>query len=82
MACQYKTLCRQYKCRAKVYTQMYGTLKNKIGSPDLLILFTNTVSHKMIQCALNETKGRNTKIVRAHSSSMTALKNILEEHIA
>lgn len=80
MVGKYKDLCKEYKCRAKVYTQMKGTLKNKIGVPDLLVLFTNTVSHKMIHCALSETKGKKTIIARSHSSSMSALKAILEEH--
>lgn len=78
---QYKELCSEYKCKAKVYPKMTSGLKN-IGSPDLLVLFTNTVSHKMIRCALNETKGQNIKIARSHTSSMTALKSILEEHTA
>lgn len=77
---QYKNLCSKYKCKAKVYPKMSGSLKN-IGTPDLLILFTNTVSHKMIRCALHETKGQNIKIARSHTSSMSALKDILEEYI-
>ena len=68
MVCQYKNLCKEYKCDAKVFTQMKGTLKNKIGSPDLLILFTNTVSHKMVKCAVSEAKGHGTPIARANSS--------------
>ena len=76
---QYKNLCSDYKCKAKVYPKMSGGLKD-IGSPDLLVLFTNTVSHKMIRCALNETKGQNVRIARSHSSSISALKSILEEH--
>ena len=76
---QYKNLCSDYKCKAKVYPKMSGGLKD-IGSPDLLVLFTNTVSHKMIRCALNETKGQNVRIARSQSSSISALKNILEEH--
>lgn len=76
---QYINLCGEYKCKAKVYPKMTSGLKN-FGSPDLLVLFTNTVSHKMVRCALSETKGRNTKIARSHSSSMAALKSILEEH--
>lgn len=76
---QYINLCGEYKCKAKVYPKMTSGLKN-IGSPDLLVLFTSTVSHKMVRCALSETKGQNTKIARSHSSSMTALKSILEEH--
>ena len=59
---------------------MKGTLKNKIGTPDLLVLFTGTVSHKMINCAISETKGKNTVVARSHSSSMTALKSILDQH--
>jgi hypothetical protein len=59
---------------------MNNRLKD-IGTPDLLILFTNTVSHKMIRCALCDTKGQEMKIARSHSSSMAALKNILEEHV-
>lgn len=59
---------------------MNGGFKNKIGSPDLMVLFTNTMSHKMMRCALSETKGQNTVIARCHSSSVTALKAILETH--
>lgn len=54
MVCQYKKICKNYHCRAKIFTQMSGNLKDMIGSPDLLILFTNTVSHKMVRCAVNE----------------------------
>ena len=77
---QYKDLCEEYSCRAKVFTKMSGGLRNKIGSPDLLVLFTITMSHKMLHCALSETRGGNTVIARSHSSSMAALKNILETH--
>jgi hypothetical protein len=77
---EYKSLCKEYEYRAKVFTHMSGTMKEKIGSPDLIVLFTNTVSHKMTKCAINEAKGKNIKIARSHSSSRSALKNILEEH--
>lgn len=80
MVREYKDLCSEYSCNAKVFPKMMGTLKNKIGSPDLLILFTNTMSHKMLKCVLSETKGSGTKIARSHSSSMSALRNILAEH--
>lgn len=76
---QYKNLCRTYKCKTKVYPKMECGLKN-MGSPDLLVLFTSTASHKMVHCALSQAKEQNTKIARSHSSSMTALKDILEKH--
>lgn len=80
MTRQYKNLCRNYKCKAKVYSKMESGLKN-IGTPDLIVLFTNTVSHKMVHCALSQAKEENTKIARSHSSSIAALKDILEKHI-
>ncbi|MEG0291265.1 MAG: DUF2325 domain-containing protein [Anaerovoracaceae bacterium] len=79
MVTKYIELCKEYDYKAKVYTQMKGTLRDKIGNPDLLVLFTNTVSHKMVKCALSSAKGSKTKIKRCHSSSLTALKGILKE---
>ena len=81
MVRQYKDLCREYSCKAKVYPKMSGGLKD-IGSPDLMVLFTNTISHKMVRCVLNGTRRQATKIARSHTSSMAALKSILEEHTA
>ena len=42
MVCQYKKVCQKYQCKAKVFTQMSGNLSKKIGTPDLVVLFTNT----------------------------------------
>lgn len=77
MVCEYKKICKSYKCKAKIFTQMPGNFRDQIGSPDLLVLFTNTVSHKMIRCALDEAERNNSDIVRSHSSSGSALKEIL-----
>ena len=79
MVRQYKNLCREYRCDAKVYPKQNSSLKG-IGNPDLLVLFTSTVSHKMVRNALSETKGQDVKVVRSHTSSISALKNILEEN--
>ena len=56
MVCQYENICKGYGCKAKVFAKEKGTMKKKIGAPDLLILFTNTVSHKMVNCAVEEAK--------------------------
>ena len=79
METQYKQICKQYKCKAKVFTKMKTDLKNKIGSPDLLILFTSTVSHKMVHCALKEAERYNIRVERTHSASANALENVLVE---
>ena len=79
MVRQYKQICKEHKCKAKVFTQMSGNLKEKIGSPDLVVLFTNTVSHKMVRCALDEAEKAQADVVRCHTSSGSALAEILIE---
>lgn len=75
---RYSELCREYSCKAKIYPKMCNGLKN-LGSPDLMILFTDTVSHKMVQCALNGIPN-STKVARCRSGSVSALKGVLEQH--
>ena len=77
---QYKDLCKDYNCQCKVFIKPVGNLKRKLGRPDLMIFFTSTMSHKMVKCALAETKGMDTVIARSHSSSMSALRSILDTH--
>ena len=80
MVRQYKELCQAYDCKAKVFTQMRDGLKDRLGTPDLMVLFTSTMSHKMLRCALKEAKGSKMRIARSHSSSMEALRGILETY--
>ena len=79
MVYQYKKICKDYKCKVKVFTQMSAQLRNQIGQPDLIVLFTNTVSHKMVRCAVTEAEKNNTEVVRCHTSSGTALDEILQK---
>lgn len=79
MVCQYKKICKNFHCKAKVFTQMSAGFGKQIGTPDLLVLFTSTVSHKMVKCALDEAKRGNVEVVRCHTSSGCALSEILEK---
>ena len=79
MVCQYKKICKQFKCKAKVFTHMSADLNKQLGQPDLFVLFTNTVSHKMVKTALDEAKRSNAKVVRSHTSSGAALTEILTQ---
>lgn len=79
MVRHYKELCGEYDCKAKVFPKTVNGLRS-IGSPDLLVLFTDTVSHKMVRFALGEVKGSDAIIARSHSSSIAALRGILETH--
>lgn len=76
---KYRTICKSYGYKAKVFTKESGAIKKKIGSPNLMILFTNTVSHKMVLSASQEAKKNNVPIACCHSSSATALGNLLSE---
>lgn len=69
MACQYADICERYGCKAKIFTKENGSLRKKMGCPDLLILFTNTVSHMA--------KRNRIPVARIHSSSATALHAVL-----
>lgn len=80
MVCQYEDICRNHGCKAKVFVKENGTLKRKMGCPDLLVLFINTVSHKMVISASQEAKKNNIPIARVHSSSATALNSVLKEY--
>ena len=73
MVCQYKKICKEHNCKAKVFTQMPAKLGNQ-----MIILFTNTVSHKMVRCAVAEAERCNADVVRSHTSSGSALTEILE----
>ncbi len=77
---RYIELCRQYRCEANVFTKPRGGLKAKLGSPDLMIFFTNTVSHKMLIGALCEIRGSDTKVEYCRSASLSALRSVLEKH--
>ena len=80
MVCQYEDICKCFGCKAKVFAKEKGAMKKKIGDPDLLILFTNTVSHKMVKSALQEARRNHIPVLRCHSSSAAALQELLKEH--
>ena len=74
---RYSRRSMEHNCKAKVFTRMKGNLKDQIGSPDLIVLFTNTVCHKMVKCALAEAERCNANVIRCHTSSQNALEEIL-----
>lgn len=80
MHCQYKKICKNFGCKCKVFTQLPSNFKNQIGSPDLVILFTNTVAHKMALAAVKQAEKSNACIERCHSSSAFALETILKQY--
>ena len=75
----YLNLCREHGCNAKVFCKYKSCMKDRIGRPDLMILFTHTVSHKMVKVEL-DSAGTGTQIVRTHTSSKASLRSILSTY--
>ena len=80
MAAQYESICKEHGCKAKVLTKETGSLKKKLGCPELLILFISTVSHKMVLSVTQEAKKNRIPVARVHTSSATALRAALSEY--
>ncbi len=79
---KYEKICKKHGCKAKVFVKEKSGFSKQIGNPDLMILFTNTVSHKMVHSAVTEAKSKDIHIVRAHSSSASSLNAVLQEYVA
>lgn len=80
MATRYKEICKQFNCEAKVFTQMPADFENKLGTPDLMVVFTNTCSHKMVISVNQKSEKHNIPVARIHSASVSALKTVLSQH--
>jgi hypothetical protein len=79
---KYEEICRGYGHKVKIFTKASGMIKKKIGSPDLVIMFTNTVSHKMVNSASKEAKRSGIPVQYLKSSSGSALTALLESYDA
>ena len=80
MATKYKEICVEYKCKAKVFTQMPAYFENKLGNPDLVVLFTNTCSHKMAHTVDRRAEKQSFRVAKIHNASANALKSVLRQY--
>ncbi len=80
MHCRYKEICKKYGCKCKVFTQCPANLKSQIGNPDMVIVFTKTVAHKMVNVASGQAEKAGAIVKHCHSSSACALKDVLTKH--
>ena len=77
---EHKSLCRDYRHEAKVMVKPTGGVKRKMGNPDMVIFFTGAMSHKMLAGALSEIKGQNVIVEYCPTSSVSALRKVLEKY--
>lgn len=80
MHCRYKKICKEYGCKCKVFTQYPANFQNQIGNPEMIVVFTKTVAHKMLKCACKQAERTGTEIKYVNSSSANALQEVLTEY--
>lgn len=73
----YRKICRKHQLKAKVFTKVKGSIRDQIGEPELIVIFTDTVAHKMSMVAKKEAKHKDIPVTYVHSSSATALEQTL-----
>ncbi len=69
----YKSTASRMGHKVKVFTQMPANFEKRIGNPDGILLYTKTVSHKMVITAIKEARRKNIPVVRCHNSSTNSL---------
>lgn len=74
---RYRRICQKYNYKAKIFTKINGRFRNQIGHPDMIILFTGTVAHKMLATANREAKKAGIPIFYVNSSGQSALESVL-----
>ncbi len=77
MHCRYKEICKKFGYKCKVFTQCPANFKNQIGSPDIIVVFTGTVAHKMLSTASEKAQKSGAKMLHLNSSSASALSDAL-----
>ncbi|MBE6850641.1 MAG: DUF2325 domain-containing protein [Ruminococcus sp.] len=80
MATRYKEICKAFHCKAKVFTQMPADFESKLGNPDLMVVFTNTCSHKMVNSVNRKSAKHAIPVAKIHNASVSALKSVLEQY--
>ena len=63
MVRQYRTICKEHNCKAKIFTQMPSCLNKKIGNPRVIVqkifepnLLKNKLEIKKIKIIQNKSK--------------------------
>jgi hypothetical protein len=76
---RYMDICKEFGYKSKVFAKPERDLVSKIGSPDLIVVFTNPVSHGLVDIAKKKVAGQGISLAQSHCGSGTALKNILSD---
>lgn len=75
----YKRQGKDRGYKLKVMCKNKSGFTKRIGNPDVIIIFTNTISHKMVMAAEDVAKKKKLTVIRSHNSSKFAFENILDD---
>lgn len=70
---------KKFGLKAKVYTYGRNDIEKSVGSSDRVLIFTDTISHKIASTVSREAKRKNIPVVVCHNSSKTSFKKKMEE---
>lgn len=74
---EYTAAARECGCNLKCIARNERNFQDKIGSPDMLIVFTNKISHEAKRKAAQFAKSRSIPIRLAHSCGVSTLRECL-----
>lgn len=75
----YRDTGKKHGCKIKVFTKMQGDFYNRIGNPDYIIMFTDVVSHKLVNTTKAVSKKKDIPSVRLHNSSLQSFESALTQ---
>ncbi|OPJ56352.1 DUF2325 domain-containing protein [Alkalithermobacter paradoxus] len=65
--------------KAKVYTYGRNDIDKSVGKSDGVLIFTDTISHKIATSVSKEAKKRSIPVIVCHNSSKTSFKKTIQE---
>jgi hypothetical protein len=75
---EYIEAARSLGVDLKVFTGQERSIRNQLGESDLLILFTDKLSHAARKEAVRHARTRNIPVRMVHSSGVSALRRCIE----
>lgn len=78
----YEAAAREHGCRLHCIPRNERNFSEKIGSPDLLIVFTNKISHEAKRKACDAGRARGIPVRLVHSCGVSTLRDCIGTHIS
>ncbi len=76
---RYRRLAKKRGYKLKVMCNMKCDMCKRIGQPQGIIVFTNTVSHKMVIATETTAKKHEIPVIKCHTSSQNAFESTIDE---